>query len=107
MVMHHVIRSFATAVMEDLFSGLDSRRARQACPSTPWDVVARTLTQRNRVRTLRALSVPPGNRSAELTGNRKGQHSRRINDQYRVCFRRKDGHADDVAISDYHEGVAR
>jgi proteic killer suppression protein len=51
---------------------------------------------------LEDLRVPPGNRLEKLTGNRAGQHSIRINDQWRVCFRWKDGDAEDVEIVDYH-----
>ncbi len=48
------------------------------------------------------LRVPPGNRLEALKGNRKGQHSIRVNDQYRVCFRWRAGDAFDVEIVDYH-----
>jgi proteic killer suppression protein len=97
-----VIRSFADAATEDLFNGLSSRRARQACPGALWTVARRKLTQLNRVRDLQELSVPPGNRLERLKGDRAGQHSIRINDQYRVCFRWEDGYADEVEVTDYH-----
>lgn len=97
-----MIGSFATLATEDLFNGVDSRRARKACPSTLWDVVARKLTQLNRVRYLRELAVPPGNRLEALKGTRRGQHSIRINDQYRICFRWEEGYAHDVEVTDYH-----
>jgi len=97
-----VIRSLADAATEDLFNGIDSRRARQACPDTRCAIVARKLTQLNRVRDLRELAVPPGNRLEALKGSRRGQHSMRINDQYRICFRWEEGYADDVEITDYH-----
>jgi proteic killer suppression protein len=48
------------------------------------------------------LGIPPGNRLEALAGNRKGQHSIRINDQWRICFRWKDNDARDVEIVDYH-----
>lgn len=48
------------------------------------------------------LKVPPGNRLEALKGDRAGQYSIRINDQFRVCFRWTDGGADDVEITDYH-----
>ncbi len=48
------------------------------------------------------LRVPPGNRLEKLKGDRAGQHSIRINDQWRICFRWKDGNAQEVAIVDYH-----
>ena len=101
-IIQGVIRSFADLATEDLFNGVDSRRARQACPSTLWAVVARRLTQLNRVRELRELAIPPGNRLEALKGARRGQHSIRINDQYRICFRREDGYADNVEVTDYH-----
>ena len=62
----------------------------------------RKLTQLNRVRELRDLGIPPGKRLERLTENRTGQHSIRINDQYRVCFRWENGYADEVEITDYH-----
>jgi len=48
------------------------------------------------------LKLPPGNRLEALKGNRKGQHSIRINDSWRICFRWKDGDVFDVEIVDYH-----
>lgn len=62
----------------------------------------RKLDQINRVRTLSELRVPPGNRLERLRGNRVGQYSIRLNDQYRVCFRWEDGHANEVEVADYH-----
>ena len=97
-----MIRSFADQATEDLFNGQRTRRARHACPLALWPVIRRKLTQLNRVQTLRELSVPPGNRLERLRGERAGQHSIRINDQYRVCFRWEDGYADDVEVTDYH-----
>lgn len=97
-----MIRSFADAATEDLFNGVGSRRARAACPAVLWPAVRRKLTQLNRVRDLRELAVPPGNRLERLRGDREGQHSIRINQQYRVCFRWEDGYADEVEVTDYH-----
>lgn len=97
-----MIRSFADGAAEDLFNGVDSRRARRACPVALWSVVRRKLTQLNRVQTLRELSVPPGNRLEHLHGDREGQHSIRINDQYRLCFRWEDAYANEVEVTDYH-----
>ena len=62
----------------------------------------RKLTQLNRVRELRELSVPPGNRLERLKGDRAGQHSIRINDQFLVCFQWEDGYADEVEVTDCH-----
>jgi proteic killer suppression protein len=55
-----------------------------------------------RVRDLAELRMPPGNRLERLRGDRAGQHSIRINDQYRVCFRWEEGYADQVEVTDYH-----
>ena len=58
----------------------------------------RKLLYLHRAQTLRDLMVPPGNRLEALKGNRKGQHSIRVNDQWRICLRWSDGHAYDVEI---------
>jgi proteic killer suppression protein len=100
--MGSVIRSFADAGTEDVFDGISSKEARSVCPVELWAVARRKLTQINRVRDLTELAVPPGNRLERLKGNRAGQYSIRINDQYRVCFRWKEGYADEVEIADYH-----
>lgn len=97
-----MIRSFAAQGTEDVFDGISSKAARATCSSTLWDIARRKLTQINRVRELAELSVLPGNRLERLKGDRAGQHSIRINDQYRVCFYWKDGYADEVEITDYH-----
>jgi proteic killer suppression protein len=97
-----VICTFADAATEDLFNGLDSRRVRRACPATLWPAVTRKLTQLNRVREMRELAFPPGNRLEALRGTRRGQHSIRINDQFRMCFRWEDGYSDDVEVTDCH-----
>jgi toxin HigB-1 len=65
-------------------------------------VARRKLDQINRVRAVEDLRVPPGNRLELLRGNRSGQYSIRVNDQYRVCFRWEDGYADEVEITDHH-----
>jgi proteic killer suppression protein len=53
-------------------------------------------------RELRQMAVPPGNRLEALKGRRKGQHSIRVNDQWRICFRWREGNAYEVEIVDYH-----
>ena len=65
-------------------------------------VAERKLAQLDAAATLDFLRSPPGNRLEQLTGDRQGQHSIRINDQWRVCFRFERGHAQDVEIVDYH-----
>ena len=97
-----MIRSFADRATEDIFNGESTNRARKACPLELWPTARRKLTQINRVQALRELSVPPGNRLERLKRDRSGQHSIRINDQFRICFRWEEGYADDVEITDYH-----
>jgi len=65
-------------------------------------VARRKLSLVNAAASLKFLRVPPGNRLEALKGNRAGQYSIRINDQFRVCFRWVEGHAEDVEIVDYH-----
>jgi proteic killer suppression protein len=96
------LRSYHAYRYEDIFNGVDTRRARQVCPQVLWPVARRKLDQLNRVRELHELRQPPDNRLEKLRGDRAGQHSIRVNDQYRVCFRWKDGHAHEVEIADYH-----
>lgn len=62
----------------------------------------RRLLQLHAARTLEDLKIFPGNRLEALRGDRKGQHSIRVNDRLRLCFRWEDGNAYDVEIVDYH-----
>ena len=92
-----MIRSFRDRETEDLFHREASRR---------WASIARVALRRlrllNRASLLTDLRVPPGNHLEALKGDRAGQHSIRVNDQYRICFRWKDGDAYDVELTDYH-----
>ena len=97
-----MIRSFRGRGTEDVFNGADTAAARRLCQRSIWPVACRKLDQLNRVRELRDLSIPPGNRLEQLRSNRQGQHSIRINDQYRVCFRWEAGDAQEAEITDYH-----
>jgi proteic killer suppression protein len=92
-----VIRLFRDAETEKIFQQQFSKQF-QAIEKT----AIRKLFQLNRATPLRDLTAIPGNQLEALTGARKGQHSVRINDQYRICFRWKDGDALDVEIADYH-----
>ena len=65
-------------------------------------VARRKLRYLEIANSLQDLRIPPGNRLEQLKGNRKGQYSIRINDQYRICFRWTSGGAEDVEIVDYH-----
>jgi proteic killer suppression protein len=93
-----VIRNFADREAERIWSGQVSRRL----PTDIQSVARRKLRMLNNAVSLDDLRVPPANRLEALVGDRKGQHSIRINDQWRVCFRWKDGDALDVEIVDYH-----
>ena len=62
----------------------------------------RKLDMLDAAQDIRTLSTLPGNRLEPLTGDRKGQYSIRVNDQWRVCFEWRDGHAYEVEIVDYH-----
>jgi proteic killer suppression protein len=65
-------------------------------------VALRKLVQLDAAASLADLRVPPGNRLEQLPGNRAGQHSIRINDQWRICFLWRENGAHDVEIVDYH-----
>ena len=97
-----MIRSFRNQQSEDVFNGKHSKQAAKVLPLKLWGMAARRLDQINRATQLDYLAVPQGNRLEALKGNREGQHSIRINDQYRICFRWADDGAHDVEITDYH-----
>ena len=97
-----MIRSFADEGSEDVFNGRRTKAARKTCPETLWSIARRKLDALDYAVRLDDLRVPPGNRLEALRGDRKGEHSIRINDQYRVCFRWADSGADDVSVEDYH-----
>lgn len=97
-----MIVSFKDKATEDIFNGKSSRIARKTCPQTIWKVVARKLDQLDSVESLEELKVPPGNRLESLSGNRKGQHSIRINDQFRICFQWGESGPNEIEITDYH-----
>jgi proteic killer suppression protein len=96
------IISFADEGTEDVFEGEDSKKARRARPNTVWSIARRKLDQLNAATTLGDLRFPPSNRLESLKGDRDGQHSLRINDQYRICFTWTEQGAIDVEIADYH-----
>jgi proteic killer suppression protein len=96
-----MIRSFAntSAQTERIWNGVRSKHVPAALGSRPLD----KLKMLNRAKTLDDLRNPPGNRLHKLKDDRAGQHSISINDQWRICFRWKDGNAYDVEIIDYHD----
>ena len=97
-----MIRSFRDAGTEDVFNGADTKAARRACSPAIWRVVQRKLESLDSAEALVDLRIPPGNRLEPLKGNRQGQYSIRINDQYRVCFTWTDAGPSAVEIVDYH-----
>ena len=92
-----MIRSFRCKQTERLFNDERTRKFRSI-----EDVARRRLAWLDAAMQLSDLRVPPGNRLEALKGDRRGQYSIRINDQWRICFRWEDGDADDVEIVDYH-----
>jgi toxin HigB-1 len=92
-----MIRSFRDSKTEALFNDRDVPRFRSIERAT-----RRKLLYLHQARHLEDLRVPPGNRLEALKGERKGQYSIRINDQWRICFVWKDEDAYDVEITDYH-----
>ena len=92
-----MLQTFRCAKTEALFNG------RRVARFVNFEAVAlRKLQQLHAATALEFLRIPPGNRLEALTGDRQGQHSIRINDQWRVCFVWREGHAHDVEIVDYH-----
>jgi toxin HigB-1 len=92
-----MIESFQCKDTQRLFEGKRVRRFVQF-----ESIAQRKLQQLDSAQTLEFLRSPPGNRLESLSGDRAGQHSIRINDQYRLCFVWKDGKVLDVEIVDYH-----
>jgi toxin HigB-1 len=97
-----VIRSFKDAATQDIFNGRDTKPARKCCPKELWRVVARKLDQLDSAIRLEELRAPPGNHLEALAGGRMGQHSIRINGQYRICFTWSANGPGSVEIVDYH-----
>ena len=97
-----VIRSFKDQGTDDIFNGKNTKDARRSCPQNLWVVAARKLDQLDSAGSLEDLRLPPGNRLEALSGDRDGQYSIRINDQYRVCFVWRDNEPNEVEIVDYH-----
>ena len=93
-----VIKSFGDRDTERLFAREPVRRY----PAELRRVMLRKLVAVDAAEGLDDLRVPPGNRLEKLRGDRSGQHSIRVNDQWRVCFTWRDGDAYDVSIVDYH-----
>ena len=97
-----MINSFTNSATEDIFNGKDTKQARKICPRNFWAVAVRKLDQLDSVISLDDLRVPPGNQLEILKGDRQGQYSIRINQQYRICFQWIDNQPYHVEIVDYH-----
>ena len=93
-----MIRSFADRESARVWRSERSRRL----PGDMQSIALRKLRLLNQARELSDLRVPPGNRLEGLKGSRRGEHSIRINDQWRICFVWKEGGAEHVEIVDYH-----
>lgn len=93
-----MIKSFRDLETEKIFRRQRSRRL----PHTIQQTALRKLRMLNRSQTLQDLRVPPANRLEKLSGDRAGQYSIRINEQWRICFVWREGDAYDVEIVDYH-----
>lgn len=93
-----MIRSFADKEAETIWNGYQSRKR----PPDVQQTARRKLRQLDSAERLDEMTSPRGNRLEELKGKRKGTYSIRINDQWRITFRWRDGDAHDVRIEDYH-----
>lgn len=97
-----MIRSFADEATEDPFYGRSTKAARKRLPNELWERAAMKLDAVDSADLLMDLRIPPGNRLEALKGDRAGQHSIRINDQYRICFTWTEAGPQDVEVVDYH-----
>jgi proteic killer suppression protein len=93
-----MIKSFRNKETEKIFNRLPSSKL----PQKIQPIARKKLVILDAALELNDLRIPPGNRLEALKGNRKGQHSIRINNQWRICFKWSDGDAYDVDITDYH-----
>lgn len=93
-----VIKSFRNSATERVFRGVVARRL----PREIQAIALRKLLVLHAAVAVEELRSPPGNRLERLTGNRAGQFSLRVNDQWRICFRWEEGDAYGVEITDYH-----
>ena len=87
---------------KDIFNGNDTKQARKTCPQYLWKIARRKLDQLDFAVSLNDLRSPPRNQLEALKGDRQGQYSIRINDQYRIFFIWSDEGVRKVEIIDYH-----
>ena len=97
-----MIQGFRDTASQDIHNGKSTKAARSRLPKDLWRTATRKLDQLHRVLELSELRVPPGKNLEALKGDREGQHSIRINDQYRICFKWTDDGPDAVEVVDFH-----
>jgi toxin HigB-1 len=93
-----MIVSFRSKEAEYIWNGVFSKKI----PPQIQDIIRRKLRMINNSHTINDLRIPPSNRLEQLKGDRKGQYSIRINDQWRICFEWIDGNVHNIDIVDYH-----
>lgn len=97
-----MIYNFKNQATQDIFNGKVTKQALKICPRSIWKMASRKLDQLDSASLLEELRVPPGHQFEALHRDRKGQHSIRLNDQYRIYFRWSEKGPSDVEITDYH-----
>ncbi len=97
-----MIQSYANQATRDVYDGVRSKAASKVCSSNLWGIARRKLDQLNWAAALEDMRAPPGHHLEKLRGDRMGQRSTRINDQFRICFAWTDRGPVDVEIVDYH-----
>jgi proteic killer suppression protein len=97
-----MIQSFKDEGTRDIWELKDTRAARRTCPQVLWTAALGKMNLLNRAEDVEDLRLPPGNRLEQLKGDRRGEHSIRINGQYRICFVWTNAGPADVEIVDYH-----
>ena len=97
-----MILSFRNRGTEDVYDGANTKAARRICPQRLWELARAKLDLVNFADDVEDLRIPPSNRLEQLSGDRLGQYSIRINRQYRICFYWTPQGVEEVEIVDYH-----
>lgn len=98
-----MIVNYKNSGTEDIFNGIKSKQARNLLPVELFNIAYRKLDMLDAANSIKDLRVPPGNHLEKMFGEREGQYSIRINDQYRICFVWDHGGPEQVEVVDYHE----
>ncbi|MEO0801856.1 MAG: type II toxin-antitoxin system RelE/ParE family toxin [Cyanobacteria bacterium J06642_2] len=93
---------FGNPGTSDIANGQDTKAARKTCAQVLWRKASMKLKVVVTALELHELNIPPGNKLEKLVGDREGQYSIRINNQYRICFAWTDAGARNIEIVDYH-----